>query len=232
LKEFQRQGLKVNLFLKTGKGREGVKDEENLSVGIDLIGRFFLYAGGGQAQPQGSVTDSNTASFMWWGDENRHKATNKAVEEFLKVNPGKTITTLPNPFDGYHDKIIIQLANGTAPDLICYSTEWMSEVGFAPNPVLKDLNEFSSIIDFSTKGQKVLADLGVLTGNVYTSTQYLMQSAGAPYTPFILIPELMDALRNEYSRFIMGNTTAETAGKNLYNDWQRMLTSIRRTNGL
>jgi oligogalacturonide transport system substrate-binding protein len=82
------------------------------------------------------------------------------------------------------------------------------------------------------KGQKVLADMGILTGPVYTSTQYLMQSANAAYTPFILIPELMDALRNEYTRFIMGQTTAEAAGKTLYNDWQRMLTTIRRSNGL
>jgi hypothetical protein len=59
-----------------------------------------------------------------------------------------------------------------------------------------------------------------------------MQSAGAPYTPFILIPELLDTLRNEYSRFITGNTTAEAAGKTVYNDWQRMLSNIRRINGL
>jgi ABC-type glycerol-3-phosphate transport system substrate-binding protein len=82
------------------------------------------------------------------------------------------------------------------------------------------------------KGQKVLADLGILRGPTYTSTQYMMQSANAPYTPFILIPELMDTLRNNYSSFIMGRSTAEAAAKAVYNDWQRMLATIRRTNGL
>jgi oligogalacturonide transport system substrate-binding protein len=434
---------------------------------------FGLYAGGTNQPSGGAGADSNTASFMWWGDENRHAATQKAIAEFEKANPGKKITALPNPFDGYHDKIIMQLSNNAAPDLFCYSTEWMSEVGYAKNPVLKDLNELSAVIDFSTfnktllaggsvngkqlgiptgisgwtfvydkkiynefvgksgrslppapgekwtvedlisyaqafkqtmgadraliatadtelayfivymaseragkyyvsdraelqvseqdivetfklftrfteagvlpapalqveslgdttvtdmnhstgkwvgsfcwtsnipefarrhqisvddvgimaypimgrpefdglfirpaqfwsiasasknqktaaellnfiandpaaiaalemqrsvpptdKGQKVLADLGILIGPVYTSTQYLLQSAGAPYTPFILIPELMDTLRNNYSSFIMGRATAEAAGKAVYNDWQRMLTNIRRINGL
>jgi oligogalacturonide transport system substrate-binding protein len=434
-----------------------------------VIGSLCLHAGGSE-QASGTAAESNTVSFMWWGDENRHRATQKAIAEFEKANPGKKVNALPNPFDGYHDKIIMQLSSGTAPDLFCYSTEWMSEVGFAKNPVLKDLNELSSIIDFSTfnktllaggningkqlgiptgisgwmfgynenkltefanksgkglppepgekwtledmityaqtfkqtmgsdhalittaatelasffvyllseaagkyyisekaelqvteqhlvdnfklfarltnagvlpagslqveslgdstaenlnvaagkwagwfcwtsnipeksaesnsevgvmaypvlgrpefdglfvrpaqfwsisstsknqkiagellnfiindpaaitalemqrsvppteKGQKILADMGILTGQVYTSTQYLMRSAGSPYTPFILIPELLDTIRTEYSRFITGNTTAEAAGKTVYNDWQRMLTAIRRTNGL
>jgi oligogalacturonide transport system substrate-binding protein len=406
---------------------------------------------------------------MWWGDENRHAATQKAVAEFEKANPGKKIEVLPNPFTGYHDKIIMQLSGGTAPDLFCFSTEWMAEVGFAKNPVLKDLNELSSI-DFSTfdktilvggnidgkqlgiptgisgwtlvynktkiaefvnksgkdlpprpgeswtmedliayarnfrqtmgddyafistnettlhsfflfalseiagkfyiseraelqateqdfvetfklftrfteagvlpapglqveslvdltvyrmnissgkwvgffvwtsnipevereagnevditaypaigraefdglfvrpaqfwsiaatsknqktaaellnfiindptairalelqrsvppteKGQQVLADAGILEGKIYTSTQYLMQSAEAPYTPFILIPELIDVFKTEYSRFITGNTTAEATAKKVYDDWQRLLANIRRVNGL
>jgi oligogalacturonide transport system substrate-binding protein len=410
---------------------------------------------------------------MWWGDENRHKATQKAIDEFHKANPGKTITPLPNPFDGYHDKIIIQLSSGTAPDLICFSTEWMTEVGFAKDPVLKDLNELSGYIDFSTfnsallgsgtingkllgiptgvsgpsinynknvlnefarksgkslppgpgekwtveefieyarafkqtmgpdyalisteydtlarfpigilsgiagkfyisdkaelqvteqnivdtfkllarlteagalpagnlqaeslgdstirnmnmasgkwagsyswtsnipenasitgisvndmglmafpiigrpefdglfvrpaqfwsissasknqvtaarlldfiindpraitalelqrsvppteKAQKVLADLGILSGPTYESTAYLMQAAASSYSPFILIRELMDTLRNEYAKFITGNNTAEAAGKAVYNSWQQNLTAIRRANGL
>ena len=438
-----------------------------------LAGTVGLFAAGGSQQPSsgGAVqADTNKASFMWWGDEPRHKATQKAVDEFVKVNPSKTITPLPNPFDGYHDKIIIQLSNGTAPDLICFSSEWMAEVGFAKNPVLKDLKELSSSLDFSglnaallgggtingrllgiptgvsgwsinynknvlsqfaaksgkglppapgqtwtvdqfieyarafkqtmgpdyaligtsvdglghilvytlseiagkfyisdkaellateqnivdtfklfarfteagvlpapnlqvesigestvnttnvasgkwagffswtsnipqnavnssseislmafpvigrpehdglfvrpaqfwsipnasknqitaaqllnfivndpkaiaalelqrsvpptEKGQKVLADLGVLSGPTYESTAYLMQVAASSYSPFILVRELMDTLRNEYTKFITGNNTAEAAGKAVYTSWQQSLIGIRRANGL
>ena len=437
-----------------------------------LTGGIFIFASGGGQQGGGGAAqaDTNRASFMWWGDEPRHLATQKAIDEFHRAFPGKVITALPNPFDGYHDKIIIQLSSGTAPDLICFSAEWMSEVGFAQNPVLVDLKNFSSIIDFSTvspsllgggtindrllgiatgisgwtlnyninvltefsrrsgrplppapgeswtmdefieysrvfkqtmgpdycmvttsfdqlghilvsmlseiagkfyisdkaelqvteqnivdtfrlfarfteagvlpapnlqveslgestiiatnvaagrwagwwswtsnipenanssrseiglmafptlgrpeydglfvrpaqfwviptasrnqitaaqlldfilndsraiaalevqrsippteKGQKVLADLGILSGPTYESTAYLTRVAGASYSPFILVREIMDIMRNEYSRFITGGNTAEAAGRAVYTNWQSALVGIRRANGL
>jgi oligogalacturonide transport system substrate-binding protein len=407
---------------------------------------------------------------MWWGDDARHRATQKAIDEFTAVNPGSAITPLPTPFDGYHDKIIIQLSSGTAPDIFCFSAEWLAEVGFAKNPVLKDLNELSSVLDFSSfsstllgggtindrllgiptgvsgwtlnynknaldefarksgkglppkpgekwtvdefieyarafkqtmgpdyalvatsfdglghilvsmlseiagkfyisdkaelqateqnivdtfklfarfteagvlpapnlqveslgestvntinvadgkwagfwswtsnipqnavnsnseiglmafpivgraefdglfvrpaqfwsiannsknqvtaarllnfilndpkaitalelqrsippteKGQKILAEQGILSGPTYESTAYLMQVAASSYSPFILVRELMDTMRNEYTKFITGNNTAEAAGKAVYNSWQQSLTGIRRTSGL
>ncbi|MDR1901336.1 MAG: extracellular solute-binding protein [Treponema sp.] len=108
---------------------------------------------------------------MWWGDEPRHIATQKAVAEFEKANPGKKITALPTPFDGYHDKIIIQLSSGTAPDLFCFSAEWLADVGFARNPVLKNLKELSDYIDFSSLNSTLVAGgvindklLGIPTG--------------------------------------------------------------------
>jgi ABC-type glycerol-3-phosphate transport system substrate-binding protein len=129
-----------------------------------------IYAGGGSQQQGGDTNasvqaDTNRASFMWWGDEARHRATQKAVDEFNAANPGKTITPLPNPFDGYHDKIIIQLSSGTAPDLFCFSAEWMAEVGFAKNPVLKDLNELSSVIDLSSFSPTLLGG-GTINGRL------------------------------------------------------------------
>jgi hypothetical protein len=59
-----------------------------------------------------------------------------------------------------------------------------------------------------------------------------MRSAASSYSPFILIPELKDSLINEYSRFITGKVSAEEAGKTIYNEWQRMLAAIRKTNGI
>lgn len=94
-------------------------------------------------------------TFMWWGNETRHVATNSAVAQYKLANPGKEVTTMPNPFDGYHDKIIIQLANGTSPDLFCFSTEWMSEVAYTKNPVLKDLYELKDFIDLSSMSENL-----------------------------------------------------------------------------
>jgi hypothetical protein len=81
-------------------------------------------------------------------------------------------------------------------------------------------------------GQKVLADMGILSGPSYESTRYLMQTAGSKYTPFILIPELTEALRNEYSKFIVGGQTAEETADTLMSQFDSILTRIRRTNGI
>ena len=108
----------------------------------------LVFAGGSSEKAAESGTP--TISFMWWGDDARNQATNQAVADFMAANPGIKVTSMPNPFDGYHDKIIIQLANGTAPDLFCFSTEWLSEVGYEDNPVLLDLYSVTDTLDLST----------------------------------------------------------------------------------
>jgi len=82
------------------------------------------------------------------------------------------------------------------------------------------------------KGQKVLADLGILSGPTYEATAYLSKVAAASYSPFILVREIQDIFRDEYTKFITGNQTAEAAGKAVYNSWQTALVGIRRANGI
>lgn len=124
-----------------------------------ILAASLAFANGQQesSAKAGSKKDSKI-SFMWWGNESRNLATIKAAEDFMADNPDVKVENMPNPFDGYHDKIIVQLANGTAADLMCYSTEWMTEVGFEPNPALLDLNMVKDLID--TSG----IDAGILSG--------------------------------------------------------------------
>ncbi|WP_158602192.1 ABC transporter substrate-binding protein [Cohnella endophytica] len=54
----------------------------------------------------------------WWGSDERHERTQKAIELFEQKNPGITITGEYSGFDGYMDKLNTQIAAGNAPDLI------------------------------------------------------------------------------------------------------------------
>lgn len=54
----------------------------------------------------------------WWGSDERHEKTQKAIELFESKNPGVTITPEYSGFDGYMDKLNTQIAAGNAPDLI------------------------------------------------------------------------------------------------------------------
>lgn len=150
-----------------------------------------VFAAGSSEQTARPVT------FMWWGNETRHAATNAAVDQFRAANPGIQVTTMPNPFDGYHDKIIIQLANSTAPDLFCFSTEWMAEVAYTNNPVLKNLYDLTDYIDLSTMSETLYKGgeingrlLGLPTGisgwtytyNINKLTEF-SQKTGMPLPP-------------------------------------------------
>ena len=178
---------------------------KKLSVLVLVLVSLFmpLFAGGAgeKADPSAALAaeyEPAEISFMWWGNDTRNAATIAAGDIYMEQNPGESIVYMPNPFDGYHDKIIIQLANGTAPDLFCFSTEWMGEVGFAENPVLLDLNLVSDeYLDTSTIDPNLLAGggyngklFGIPTGvsgwmfGYYKAAldEYVAKT-GAPYPP-------------------------------------------------
>ncbi|WP_168735454.1 ABC transporter substrate-binding protein [Cohnella fermenti] len=82
---------------------------------------------GASASPSAGASSSASASqpakkvelrMAWWGSEERHEKTLKAIELFEQNNPGITITGEYSGFDGYFDKLNTQIAAGNAPDLI------------------------------------------------------------------------------------------------------------------
>lgn len=79
------------------------------------------------SQPASSQAASSSAAapgekvdlrMAWWGSDERHEKTQKAIELFESRNPGVTITPEYSGFDGYMDKLNTQIAAGNAPDLI------------------------------------------------------------------------------------------------------------------
>lgn len=62
--------------------------------------------------------ESVTLRFAWWGGDDRHTATLKAIEEYQKINPNVKIEAEYQGYDGYNDKILTQLAGGTQPDIM------------------------------------------------------------------------------------------------------------------
>lgn len=65
--------------------------------------------------------------FSWWGGGERHEATIKAIKAFEAKNPGVTIRGEYGGFNGYSEKLAVQLAGGTEPDLIQLDWAWISQ---------------------------------------------------------------------------------------------------------
>ncbi len=69
-----------------------------------------------------------TLRFSWWGGDARHKATLEAVDKYMKLNPNVKIQSEYGGADGYLDKMKIQLASGTAPDVMQIDQTWIEEL--------------------------------------------------------------------------------------------------------
>jgi oligogalacturonide transport system substrate-binding protein len=98
-----------------------VKRSFKLALAIGLI--VVLISGlSVYAAPQTSLR------FMWWGGETRHKATMAAIELYMKKNPNVKISGEYGGFSGYQQKLLTQLAGGTAADIIQIDQPWVGDL--------------------------------------------------------------------------------------------------------
>jgi oligogalacturonide transport system substrate-binding protein len=76
----------------------------------------------------GAKKDTGTTlRFSWWGGDTRHAATLEAIALYQEKNPGVTIQAEYGGFDGYREKLVTQIAGGTAPDIMQIDQPWLFE---------------------------------------------------------------------------------------------------------
>lgn len=92
--------------------------------------------------------------FMWWGGETRHKATMDAITQYMKENPNIKINGEYQGFDGYYQKLLTQLAGGTAADIIQIDQPWVADL-MAQGDLFLNLNT-SKEIDLTTFDKNIL----------------------------------------------------------------------------
>ncbi|MDF2595658.1 MAG: putative bacterial extracellular solute-binding protein [Clostridia bacterium] len=106
-----------------------------------------------------SKTEENepvTLRFSWWGGDARHEATLAVVDLFQKQYPWITIEAEYSAQDGYNDKLMTQLASGTAPDIMQIETGAGPE--YFEQGQLYNLSELD--IDFSNFDEGFLINNG------------------------------------------------------------------------
>ena len=75
-------------------------------------------------EPDGKL-DSCTLRFSWWGGDDRHSATLKAIELWEKTHPEIKIEPEYGGWDGWTEKINTQVAGNTAPDVMQINYDWL-----------------------------------------------------------------------------------------------------------
>ena len=135
--------------------------------------------------------------FAWWGGDERHEATVKAIEAFQAEHPGVTIEPEYGSISGYVEKNSLAIMSGTAADLLQIGSEYVSQYsGNGTN--FYDLYQVKDVLDLSQFPQNILEENVVdgklmavpvsLTGRVFLFNKTTYDEVG------VKIPETLDEL--------------------------------------
>ena len=99
---------------------------------LALTAAGTLCAQGGKESSSSSAAATTakpvTLRVSWWGGDSRHTPTLKAFDLYHEKNPNVTVSGEYQGWDGYYQKIVTQLAGGTAPDIMQIDQPWLFEL--------------------------------------------------------------------------------------------------------
>lgn len=88
---------------------------------------------------------TTTLRFSWWGGNERHQLTLKAIEAFEARNPGVKIKAEYGGFQGYLERLTTQIAGNSEPDVM--QTDWAWLPMFSKNgDGFLDLNKYRPVM--------------------------------------------------------------------------------------
>ena len=96
-------------------------------------------------------------SFSWWGGDSRHKATLKAVDEFMAANGDVSVSCSYAAWTNWEESFAAQLYAGNAPDLCQININWLNEFGGESCKNFTNLDLYSNYIDLTQYDNAVLS---------------------------------------------------------------------------
>ncbi|QBI52157.1 ABC transporter substrate-binding protein [Streptomonospora litoralis] len=142
-------------------GRRIYRHRTTFRLAAALAGTAMLAtACGGGSADDGPVT----IRFSWWGNEERARITNQAVDAFEEANPGIRVETESIDFESYFDRLSTSVAAGDEPDVITMGGAYPRE--YAERDVLLDLSEVSEQLDLGALDEQALSN-GEFDGSSY-----------------------------------------------------------------
>jgi multiple sugar transport system substrate-binding protein len=141
-----------------------------------LLGAALMAAGcGGAGSDDGPVT----IRFSWWGNDERARITNQAVDAFEAANPGIAVETESVDFTSYFDRLATSVAGSDEPDVITMGGAYPRE--YADRGVLLDLAQVPGQLDLSALDEHAMA------GGNFEGTRYAVPT-GSRTTPWLSWP--------------------------------------------
>lgn len=104
----------------------------------------------GEAKSDGAA-DGELAqiSFSWWGNDDRHQATQEAIDAFNAAHTGSIeVTGEPSGFGNLEETFATRYAGGTEADIMTVNYPWL--IKYSPDGTgFYDLGQVADIVDFS-----------------------------------------------------------------------------------
>jgi oligogalacturonide transport system substrate-binding protein len=96
-------------------------------------------------------------TFSWWGNDDRHQATQNAIDAFNEAHTGSVkVTGEPSGFGNLDETFATRYAGGNAADIMTVNYPWL--IQYSPDGEgFYDLSQVSDIIDFSQYDSAFLA---------------------------------------------------------------------------
>ncbi len=95
-----------------------------LLIALLAMGTVFAAGSKEAAKQDGPVT----LRLSWWGGDSRHTPTLAAMDAYSAANPNVKLEGEYGGWDGYYQKIVTQIAGGTAADIIQIDQPWLAEL--------------------------------------------------------------------------------------------------------
>jgi oligogalacturonide transport system substrate-binding protein len=102
-----------------------------------------------------SEYDQCTITFDWWGGDTRHKATQAAVDAFMKKYPGINVEVNFGAWTDWETARALEFQSGTAADVNQVGSNWIADYD-ADGSTFIDLNS-QSVLDLSQFDKSALA---------------------------------------------------------------------------
>ncbi|SFG20560.1 ABC transporter substrate-binding protein [Oribacterium sp. WCC10] len=101
--------------------------------------------------------------FSWWGNDDRHQATQKAIDSFNSTNTsGITVSGEPSGFDNLQETFATRYVGGTNAEVMTLNFDWLATFGSKGDGFL-DLSTIKDTFDFSQYDENFLKT-GMMNG--------------------------------------------------------------------
>ncbi len=139
--------------------------------------------------PDGRL-DKCAIRFSWWGGDDRHDATLKAIDLWNKKHPDISIVPEYGGWDGWTEKVSSQIKSGTEPDIMQINYDWLITMspdgkGFYDLDLLSNELTLSSfdedVLSFGRIGGKLNAITVSVSGRSLFYNSEVFRALGAEY---------------------------------------------------